>query len=94
MFGHDRQLHARVQTLEREVRRLEALVTGLSRRAGLAPHELAELREQTRPGIIPEIRALVEQGELIRAIKAYREETGAGLKEAKDAIDALAEGRG
>jgi ribosomal protein L7/L12 len=32
---------------------------------------------------------LVRQGNKIEAIKAYREETGLGLKEAKDAIDDL-----
>jgi ribosomal protein L7/L12 len=32
---------------------------------------------------------LVRQGNKIAAIKQYREETGVGLREAKDAIDAL-----
>ncbi|TDE94816.1 hypothetical protein EXU48_08445 [Occultella glacieicola] len=30
---------------------------------------------------------LLARGKKIEAIKAYREETGAGLKEAKDAVD-------
>ena len=34
------------------------------------------------------IKNLVEQGEVIKAIKELREATGLGLKEAKDAIDA------
>ena len=37
----------------------------------------------------PEIVALVQGGKPIQAIKVYRQMTGAGLKEAKDAIDAL-----
>jgi len=37
-----------------------------------------------------EIRRLVEQKQLIMAIKLYRERTGLGLKESKDAIDRLA----
>jgi hypothetical protein len=32
---------------------------------------------------------LVQQGQKIPAIKLYREETGAGLKEAKDAVESL-----
>ena len=36
----------------------------------------------------PEIQDLLAKGNEIQAIKRYRELTGAGLKEAKDAIDA------
>ncbi|MGC4175271.1 hypothetical protein [Demequina sp.] len=36
-----------------------------------------------------EVRALVAKGELIDAIKLYRELHGVGLKEAKDAVDAM-----
>jgi hypothetical protein len=36
------------------------------------------------------ILELVRQGRKIQAIKAYRERTGAGLRQAKDAIDAMA----
>jgi ribosomal protein L7/L12 len=41
------------------------------------------------PAADPEIRRLVDAGELIEAIKRYRTLTGAGLKEAKDAIAGL-----
>jgi ribosomal protein L7/L12 len=41
------------------------------------------------PALDPEIRRLVDAGELIEAIKRYRTLTGAGLKEAKDAIEGL-----
>ena len=33
---------------------------------------------------------LIEEGKKIQAIKLYREQTGVGLKEAKDAVDAMA----
>ncbi|MEU1628989.1 ribosomal protein L7/L12 [Streptomyces sp. NPDC020096] len=33
---------------------------------------------------------LLQEGKTIAAIKAYREATGAGLKEAKDAVDEMA----
>ena len=38
----------------------------------------------------PEVEALVRQGRQIQAVKAYRERTGAGLAEAKRAVDAMA----
>lgn len=40
-----------------------------------------------------EIRSLVEKGSKIEAIKLYRERTGVGLKEAKDAVEAIVAGR-
>lgn len=36
----------------------------------------------------PELLASLKQGQTISAIKRYRELTGSGLKESKDAIDA------
>jgi ribosomal protein L7/L12 len=39
------------------------------------------------------VEALLGQGKTIQAIKAYREATGAGLREAKEAVDRLS-GRG
>lgn len=38
------------------------------------------------------VRNLLKKGEKIQAIKAYREETGTGLKEAKDAVEAIEKG--
>lgn len=35
------------------------------------------------------VKALVDAGQLIEAIKLYRAQTGSGLKEAKDAIDRM-----
>ncbi|RPF34945.1 ribosomal protein L7/L12 [Streptomyces sp. TLI_185] len=37
-----------------------------------------------------EVNALVRDGKKIQAIKVYREATGAGLKEAKEAVEKLA----
>ncbi|WNM28996.1 ribosomal protein L7/L12 [Streptomyces sp. Li-HN-5-11] len=39
---------------------------------------------------LDEVAGLARAGRKIEAIKAYREATGAGLKEAKDAVDRLA----
>ncbi|WP_158288542.1 ribosomal protein L7/L12 [Ornithinimicrobium flavum] len=93
MFGRTRQLQQRVTTLQQEVRILDEMVGQLADRAGVDAAELAKLRGSTQPGITPEIRRLVEDGEHIAAIKAYRQRTGAGLKEAKDAVDAYRDGR-
>jgi ribosomal protein L7/L12 len=41
-----------------------------------------------------EVISLLEQGQKIGAIKLFRERTGAGLKESKEAVEALAERRG
>jgi hypothetical protein len=46
--------------------------------------------EPSMPGVVREL----EQGRKIQAIKIYREETGAGLAEAKAAVEAIARERG
>jgi ribosomal protein L7/L12 len=38
---------------------------------------------------LQEVEALLRRGKTIEAIKAYREATGAGLREAKEAVDRL-----
>lgn len=38
------------------------------------------------------LTALIQSGQKIKAIKQYRERTGSGLKEAKDAVEALERG--
>lgn len=40
-----------------------------------------------------ELKEALEKSQLIEAIKIYREATGVGLKEAKDAVEALHKGR-
>ncbi|WP_345605614.1 hypothetical protein [Pseudonocardia adelaidensis] len=42
---------------------------------------------------LEQVKALAGQGRTIQAVKAYREATGAGLREAKEAVDRLG-GRG
>ncbi|WP_269854506.1 ribosomal protein L7/L12 [Streptomyces sp. RPT161] len=37
-----------------------------------------------------EVREFIQEGKMLNAIKAYREATGVGLKEAKAAVDQLA----
>jgi len=74
---------------------MAALTTGAV--AAQVPNALAG----TDPGGVPygdnvaggawlaEVRRLKESGKLINAIKLYREQTGVGLKEAKDAVEGM-----
>ncbi len=48
---------------------------------GLSPSEAG--------GRMGEVRSWLRQGKKIAAIKAYREATGVGLAEAKDAVESL-----
>jgi hypothetical protein len=43
---------------------------------------------------MPDVVRELDAGRKIQAIKAYRDATGAGLKEAKDAVDEMARQRG
>ena len=45
---------------------------------------------QQPDGLEYQILLLLQAGKKIEAVKLYRQETGAGLKEAKDAVEALA----
>src|SRR5262249_8164691 len=63
--------------------------------------EAGEALERGEPLPIPEmvdeyfereLSALLDEGQKIEAIKVYRERTGVGLKEAKDAVEAIQRG--
>jgi ribosomal protein L7/L12 len=43
---------------------------------------------ETATGLSAEVRRLAGEGKKIEAIKVHREQTGAGLKDAKDAVEA------
>ncbi|MEV4190040.1 hypothetical protein [Streptomyces toxytricini] len=72
----------RMKALERRAERLE-------RRLGLVLAHLGV--EEPEPAGLEQVRALLREGRTVSAIKAYREATGAGLAEAKAAVEALAE---
>ena len=84
-------LKSRVTKLEHAVAQLQAqLATG----TGGVPYGDAMPTTGTGqpPGAadwMSEVHALVASGNKIQAIKVYRERTGLGLKEAKDAVEAL-----
>ena len=67
--------------------RLERKVDFLLRELNLVEREEAALLDFDPD--LTEVAALVRQNRKIEAIKLYRELTGAGLKEAKEAVDRL-----
>ena len=67
------------------------LVVGraLGRRESDAPRSPPLPRPPLPADVDSRVRSLLATGEKIAAIKLYRESTGVGLKEAKDAVDAM-----
>ena len=69
----------------------QAVPSGLS---GQEPRTASEERVPQQPDSLEgQILLLMQAGKKIEAIKIYRQETGSGLKEAKDAVEALAAGQ-
>ena len=83
--------------LKERVARLEAAVVALQQAAANPVPYGAPMTtppappdpQAPEPPWMREVRDLVARDDKIEAIKLYRERTGLGLKEAKDAIDAL-----
>lgn len=80
----------RIDELERQVRRQGELIDILYRRLGVGQLDAAGM--PSADGSYPDVVDALNQGKLIEAIKLYREHTHVGLKEAKDAVEALARG--
>ena len=70
---------ARNQSSVASNRRLERKIDLILKHLGIAPNQ----------GVDEKIMELIKAGEKIQAIKLYREQTGAGLKEAKDYVESL-----
>ncbi|WP_344618521.1 ribosomal protein L7/L12 [Dactylosporangium salmoneum] len=77
----ERQRMARIAAIERK---LDLIMDNLGIAEPVPPAPPAP------PGVLEELAA----GRKIQAIKAYREATGVGLREAKDAVEAIARLRG
>lgn len=69
--------------LKERVRKLEHQLDFILDHLQLSPPNEPE------PRVSPEILDMLREGRKIEAIKLYREETGLGLKEAKEFIDSL-----
>ena len=72
---------------DERISRLEAQVARLYAHLGLDPG-VDRFAEVSAGGLDADIQQLVTDGRKINAIKLYRERTGVGLAEAKDAIEA------
>ncbi len=81
--GGDDDLRRRVQELERRVAALERAL------GGRPQHPTGELTAP-QSGVSEMVRRLAIQGDKIAAIKLLRDETGLGLREAKEVVDGLA----
>lgn len=102
IFGNDAQAQVDLDDLKARVANLEAAVATLQAQAGAAvpygsPQAAAPAPTPGSAALPPvgdaawmaEVRRLKASGNLIQAIKEYRENTGLGLKEAKDAVEAM-----
>ncbi len=67
----------------KRLRRIESKLDRILDHLGIRQNDLAD-----DSGLSTTVRALADRGQKINAIKAYREETGAGLKDAKEAVEA------
>ncbi len=67
---------------EARLTRLETMMNLVLQRLGIDPNTALA-------GPSEYLKQLIMQGKKIEAIKVYREQTGVGLKEGKDYIDAL-----
>lgn len=85
------KLEAAVVSLQGQV---AALTSGAVAAGGQVPYagNPSPVSDGTLPASgewMAEVHALKQSGNLIQAIKVYREHTGLGLKESKDAVEAL-----
>lgn len=78
MFGSDAR---RLAAIERQLKDIDTKLAALMEALSI------ELPQVMHDDAMADIRALADSGRKIEAIKLYRQRTGAGLAEAKDAID-------
>lgn len=76
-YGTEQELRDQLNRIESKLDQLLALSQQKPTQASTAPDPYAE------------VRASLAQGMKIQAIKLYREITGVGLKEAKEAVEAM-----
>ncbi len=85
LFGSsDNDLEHRLEQLERRVAELERAASNAGQRVAAPP-----VGEPNENWVSEMVRRLAMDGNKIAAIKLLRDETGLGLKEAKDIVDRL-----
>ena len=90
IFGNDAQAQVDLDHLKDRVARLEAAVQQLQLQLPVtALTSSSEPDTGVASDWMAEVRRLKDSGNVIQAIKVYRDKTGLGLKEAKDAVEAL-----
>jgi ribosomal protein L7/L12 len=78
---------AGVAGIESRISRADRRMARVERKLGLILDHLGLREEDPR---LEEVTRLLRAGKRIEAVKVYREATGSGLKEAKDAVDRMA----
>ena len=71
-----------LEEAHKQLQRIESKLDLILEHLGIRHDDLAD-----DPCLSPMVRELADKGQKINAIKAYREETGVGLKDAKDAVE-------
>jgi len=76
--------------LERKLAQMDRRLSRIERRLDAV---ISQLGIPLFQGELDKVAALVQQGKKIQAIRTYRQLTGAGLKEARDAVETMAGSR-
>lgn len=87
MFGSGGLTSEESQRLERIEQKLDRLLRIFDEAGASAPSSPSD-------SALAAAWDLADQGQLIAAVKEYRDKTGCGLKEAKDAVEAYIASRG
>ncbi|MGN5378733.1 ribosomal protein L7/L12 [Streptomyces lasalocidi] len=83
LFAGIASVQSRLSGMDKRLVRIERRLALVVSRLGVEESD-EERAQQER------VQALLREGKQVAAIKAYREMTGADLKEAKDAVDRMA----
>jgi ribosomal protein L7/L12 len=75
--------HQEIEKMKRRLDKLESQMAFLQRSLGITTNEAPAWNAS------PEIIEMVQRGDKIEAIKAFREQTGASLKDAKNFIESI-----
>lgn len=76
-------INKEITEIKTRLEKLESRLSFLYRSLGITTQEVPDWHAS------PALLELVKKGDKIAAIKAFREETGASLKDAKDFIESL-----